>query len=62
MSTEPTSTQDIINELIKFNVGTKKEILNAINHVINKHDINEITDYITNHQQSVNDNDSNVVK
>ena len=42
---------DIIEQLSQFNIGTKEEIKDAINHVINKNDINEIAEYITNNQQ-----------
>ena len=46
--------QDIVNQLLTFGIGTKHEILNAINNVINKNDINEIIDYIQKNQQKQN--------
>ena len=42
--------EDIINQLIVLGVGTRDEIINAINNVINKNDINSILDYILNKQ------------
>ena len=45
------STDDIVNELMKFEVGTKEEILSAIDNVTNKKDINVIVDYILNNKQ-----------
>ena len=33
--------KDIILELIKFNIGTRKEIIAAMNSVVNKNDNNE---------------------
>eukprot|EP01084_Bolivina_argentea_P244460 409509_1 len=49
------STQNIVDQLLVFGVGTKQEILNAINKVVNNTDINEIIDYIKNNQ-----NDNNI--
>eukprot|EP01084_Bolivina_argentea_P244461 409512_1 len=49
------STQIIVDQLLVFDVGTKEEILNAINKVVNNTDINEIIDYIKNNQ-----NDNNI--
>ena len=51
MSTKETVKEEIINQLLQFGIGTKEEIINAMNNVINKHDINEIADYIINNQQ-----------
>ena len=38
---------DIINQLIQFEIGTKMEIMNAMDNVKNRNDINEIVEYIT---------------
>ena len=38
--------EDIIDQLLVLGVGTRNEIINAINNVINKNDINSILDYI----------------
>ena len=38
--------QDIINQLIAFEIGTKIEIMDAMDNVINRNDINEITEYL----------------
>ena len=47
--------EDIIQQLLQFGIGgTKEEILDAINHAINKTDINEIADYITNKEERKN--------
>eukprot|EP01084_Bolivina_argentea_P297665 512864_1 len=47
--------EDIIEQLITLNVATREEIVNAIDNVINKNDINEITDYIdASQQQQIN--------
>ena len=51
ISSYRTTKEDIVSELIKFNVATKEEIMSAINMVKNKNDINEIIDYIYNHKQ-----------
>ena len=50
--TSSKNSEEIINELIKFDIGTRDEILEAMNHVINKNDINEITDYINKSKQT----------
>ena len=47
---------DIINQLIEFEIGTKEEIINAMNMVTNHNDINEIVDYITSKNNIVVDN------
>eukprot|EP01084_Bolivina_argentea_P237938 399768_1 len=52
------STHSIVNQLLVFGVGTKEEILNAINKVVNKTDINEIIDYIKNSQNNTNIEDN----
>ena len=44
---------DIINELISFEIGTKSEIMNAMDNVINRNDINEIVEYITDNKINV---------
>ena len=50
-----TSENDIIEQLLQFNVGTREEIVNGINNSINKNDINEITQYIiTNKEKQIN--------
>eukprot|EP01084_Bolivina_argentea_P237940 399771_1 len=49
------STQNIVDQLLVFGVGTKEEILNAINKVVNRTDINEIIDYIKNNQNDNNE-------
>ena len=51
MSIQQASKQDIIDQLLQFGIGTKEEIIEAIDKVINKHDINEIADYIVTNQQ-----------
>ena len=45
------SKEDIIQQLIKFNIGTRQEIIYAINHVINKNDINDIAEFVINRQE-----------
>ena len=43
--------KDIILQLIKLKVANIDEIINAMDNVINKNDINEITDYIIKNRQ-----------
>ena len=45
-SSNDASKEDIIQQLMKFNIGTRQEIIYAINHVINKNDINEIAEFV----------------
>ena len=42
--------KDIISQLIKLEIGDMEEIIDAMNNVMNKKDINEIVDYITKNQ------------
>ena len=51
--------KDIISQLIKLQIGDMEEIINAMNNVINKNDINEILDYINKNKQ-IKSNQSNV--
>ena len=37
---------DIINQLIEFEMGTKSQIINAMNNVVDKNDINQIVEYL----------------
>ena len=36
---------------MKFNIGTRNEIITAMKSVVNKNDINEIADYIINNRE-----------
>ena len=49
--TEEINENDIIEQLLQFNVGSTEEIKNAINKVVNKKDINEITEFIMNNKK-----------
>ena len=42
--------KEIINQLIQFEIGTKIEIMNAMDNVKNRNDINQIVEYLTNSQ------------
>eukprot|EP01084_Bolivina_argentea_P045514 83791_1 len=45
-----TDEEAIIHQLVTLGVANREEIENAMQHVINRNDINEITDYIVNKQ------------
>eukprot|EP01084_Bolivina_argentea_P005744 10859_1 len=45
-----TDEEAIIHQLVTLGVANRQEIENAMQHVINRNDINEITDYIVNKQ------------
>ena len=49
---------DIINQLIQFEIGTKSQIMYAMDMVNNRNDINEIADYLASHNN--NNNNYNV--
>lgn len=44
--------QDMIDQLIKLNVGNRNEIILAIDNVINKNDINEVREYVDKYQKA----------
>ena len=48
---------DIINQLIQFEIGSKIEIMDAMDNITNRNDINQIVEYLTmkqdKHQYSV---------
>ena len=48
-------TDSFVSELVTLGVGEKDEIMDAIKHVVNKRDINEITNYIIKVQQKLHD-------
>ena len=50
--------KDIINELIALELGTKSQIINAMNNVENKNDINQIAEYLI---SDTHENDNNNV-
>eukprot|EP01083_Nonionella_stella_P200501 734147_1 len=41
--------ESIISQLITLGLGERDDIINAMNHVVDKNDINEITDYLSKH-------------
>ena len=43
--------EDIIKQLITFGIGTRNEIISAMNQIVNKNDINEIIDYLNNNKE-----------
>ena len=45
------NNEDIIQELINLNVGTRNEIISAMQFVVNKNDINEISNYLLDNEQ-----------
>ena len=50
--------EEIISTLITFGIGTREDIINAMNNVVNKNDINEISEYIMNNtEKKLNDDD-----
>ena len=42
--------KDIIKQLISFGIGTRNEIISAMDNVVNSNDINEITNYLIKNQ------------
>ena len=53
----------IILQLIKLEVGNIDEIIDAMNNVVNKNDINEILDYIIKNKNKCNkDNDNQMIR
>eukprot|EP01083_Nonionella_stella_P168244 567444_1 len=50
-STKQSAEEEIIHQLLTLGVtDNRQEIVNAMKHVVNRNDINEITDYIVNKQ------------
>ena len=37
---------DLINQLLQLELGTKDQIINAMDNVVNSNDIDEITEYL----------------
>ena len=65
MNSESDYNKDIISQLIKFNIGTREEIIAAMNSVVNKNDINEIANFVMNNNEKkqinlINNNHNNV--
>ena len=62
-NTSAANQEEIISQLIKLNIGSREEIIDAINDVINKNNINDIAEYILNKQQkNINTEINNSVK
>merc|ERR1712244_211863 len=51
-NTQRAYNKDIISELCKFGYTTN-DIIDAMNHINNKNDINDVIQYITNHQNKL---------
>ena len=47
---------NIVNQLLAFEMGTKSEIMYAMDMVNNRNDINEIIDYLISHNNNNNNN------
>ena len=65
MDSDSNYNEDIISQLIKFNIGTREEIIAAMKVVVNKNDINEIANFVMNNNEKKQINlfnNDNVIK